>query len=204
MVSEGALGSISQLEDLVRIYQVKEIIFSAQDVPFSVFTGSMTKLGPTLRYMLAATTTMNIVGSVGKDTEGESYAICIHFNLSEISSRRVKRIFDFISSLVLVFLFPVFVLIIPNPIAFLSNLLNVLAGKKTWVSYHPLDPVIGSLPKIAPGILHPAYPRDESELTRRLQHIHYVYARDYHWTTDLSILIAQLKKTGQNNSGYAY
>ena len=201
--SNEALGSMSQLDDLVRIYQVKEIIFSAQDVPFSVFTGSMTRLGPTFRYMLAATTTMNIVGSAGKDTEGESYAIRIHFNLSEVSSRRVKRIFDFLSSFILIVLFPVLMFFIPKPFVFLRNLLQVLIGKKTWVSYHPLDPVISSLPVLAQGILHPAYPRDESDLSRRLQHIHYVYARDYHWTTDLSILISQLKKAGQNNSGYA-
>lgn len=55
----------------------------------------MTKLGPSLRYMLAASTTMNIVGSMSRDTEGESYAIRVHFNLSDPASGRAKRIFDF-------------------------------------------------------------------------------------------------------------
>ena len=94
------------------------------------------------------------------------------------------------------------VFIISNPIRFLQNIFQVITGQKTWVSYHPLDPMVGTLPKLAQGVLHPAYPRDESDLTRRLQHIHYVYARDYHWTTDLSILVSQLKKTGKTNSGY--
>lgn len=196
------LGSIAQLEDLVRIYQVREIIFSAQDVPFSVFTGSMTRLGPGLRYMLAASTTMNIVGSMGKDIAGESYAIRIHFKLTEPSSKRSKRLFDIVSSFMLLVAVPVLVFFISNPIRFLQNIFLVIAGKKTWVSYHPLDPMVVSLPKLPPGVLHPAYPRDESDLTRRLQHIHYVYARDYHWTTDLSILVSQLKRTGKTNSGY--
>jgi GT2 family glycosyltransferase len=200
--SDDVLGTMAQLEDLVRIYHVKEIIFSAQDVPFSQFTESMTRLGPSLRYMLAATSTMNIVGSAGKDTEGESYAIRIHFNLSEISSRRVKRIFDLIASLVLFAFFPLLLIFVPHSFVFLSNISKVFIGNMTWVAYHPLDPVISSLPKLKPGVLHPSYPKDQSELTRRLQHIHYVYARDYHWTTDLSILVAQLKKAGQNNSGY--
>lgn len=199
---DGFIGSITQLEDLVRIYQIKEIIFSAQDVPFSVFTGSMTRLGPGLRYMLAASTTMNIVGSMGKDIAGESYAIRIHFKLTEPSARRSKRLFDLLSSLLILAAFPVLAFIITNPIHFLKNIFQVIAGRKTWVSYHPLDPMVGSLPKLALGVLHPAYPRDESDLTRRLQHIHYVYARDYHWTTDLSILVSQLKKTGKTNSGY--
>lgn len=199
---DGYIGSIVQLEDLVRIYQIREIIFSAQDVPFSVFTGSMTRLGPGLRYMLAASTTMNIVGSMGKDIAGESYAIRIHFKLTEPSAKRSKKLFDILSSFVLFAAFPVLAFFISDPIRFVQNIFLVLSGKKTWVSYHPLDPMVVSLPKLAPGVLHPAYPRDESDLTRRLQHIHYVYARDYHWTTDLSILVSQLKKTGKTNSGY--
>lgn len=201
-LSDGSLGTIAQLEDLIRIYQIREIIFSAQDVPFSVFTGSMTRLGPGLRYMLAASTTMNIVGSMGKDTAGESYAIRVHFNLSHPSSRRAKRIFDIFSSLMLLAAFPVLAIIIPHPFTLLKNTWNVFSGKMTWVSYHPLDPFIGSLPPQAPGVLHPAYPRDETDLSRRLQHIHYVYARDYHWTTDLSVLLMQLKKTGNINDSY--
>ncbi len=197
-----SLGTIAQLEDLVRIYQIKEIIFSAQDVPFSVFTGSMTQLGPALRYMLAASTTMNIVGSMGKDIEGESYAIRIHFNLSQPASRRAKRIFDILSSFIVILVSPVLLFFIPGFYTFFNNTFLVLIGTKTWVSYHPLDPVIDSLPKLAIGVLHPAYPVDATDLSRKLQHIHYVYARDYHWTTDLSILIAQLKKTGQTPSGY--
>lgn len=198
-----SLGTINQLEDIVRVYQIKEVIFSAQDVPFSILTGSMTRLGPSFRYMLAASTTMNIVGSMSKDTEGESYAIRIHFKITEPQARRTKRLFDFISSVVLLLLFPVLLFLLPHPLTVLKNILQVLLGRMTWVSYHPLDPEIESLPRLPKGVLHPAYPIDENDLSRRLRHIHYVYARDYHWTTDLSILLTQLKKTGQSHTGYA-
>jgi hypothetical protein len=201
---QGYIGQLTQLEDIVRVYGVKEIIFSAQDVPFSVFTGSMTRLGPNLRYMLAASTTMNIVGSMSKDTEGEFYAIRVHFKISDPSSKRAKRIFDFITALLFLLAFPILAFFISNSLSLLKNIIQVLTGKKTWVSYHPSDPMIASLPPLSDGVLHPAYPRDESDLTRRLQHIHYVYARDYHWTTDLSIMTTQIGKTGQINSGYAH
>jgi hypothetical protein len=198
----GTLGYIHQLEDIVRVYEVKEIIFSAQDVPFSVFTGSMTQLGPSLRYMLAASTTMNIVGSMSKDTEGESYAIRIHFNLSHPTSRRAKRIFDVLCALIGILTFPILVFLIPHAFSFFKNMIRILGGRLTWISYHPIDPVVASLPPLKAGVLHPAYPEDESDVTQRLQHIHYVYARDYHWTTDLSIVIAQLKKAGQTITRY--
>ncbi len=196
-VADGSLGHINQLEEIVRVYQAKEIIFSAQDVPFTVFTQTMSHLGPSLRYMLAASTTMNIVGSMGKDIAGESYAIQIHFNLSDQSSKRAKRIFDAISSLLLLCTFPIMMFFIPHAMRYLKNTLQVLIGKRTWVAYYPLEAVVKTLPPLPAGVLCPAYPADKNDVDRRLQHIHYVYARDYHWTTDLSILVTQLKKIGQ-------
>ncbi len=193
----GYLGHIGQLHDVVRIYQAGEIIFSAQDVPFSVFTSTMSRLGPALRYMLAASTTMNIVGSMGKDIAGESYAIQIHFNLSDPASIRAKRIFDFIASFVLLLLFPVLVFFIPHAFRLFRHIFEVMFGKMTWVSYYPLEGNKQSLPPLPKGVLDPASTADHADPGRRLQHIHYVYARDYHWTTDLSILIAQIKNTGQ-------
>lgn len=198
--SNQILGPIDQLEDIIRVHRIKEVIFSAQDVPFTSFTSSMTKLGPGLRYMLAASATMNIVGSMNKDTQGESYAIRINFRLSHQASLRAKRIFDFMSSSILIILSPVLYFFLSSPRnALWKNLFAVWTGKKTWISYHPADPMIHSLPPIPPGILHPVYQEDVVSSPRRLEHIHYVYARDYHWTTDLSILASQLNRIGQTN-----
>lgn len=191
------IGMLTQLEDIVRVHRVHEIIFSAQDVPFSKFTGSMTLLGPGLRYMLAASTTMNIVGSMSSDTEGESYAIRINFKLSHPASIRAKRIFDIVSSLLLLALSPVLIFFIPSIPGFFKNLFTVLFGKKTWVSYHPADVLNSSLPPLPPGILSPIITASEALPLRRLEHIDYVYARDYHWTTDLAMLSGQLRNIGQ-------
>ena len=191
------MGNLLQLEDIVRIHDIKEIIFSAQDVPFSVFTSSMTRLGPRLRYMLAASTTMNIVGSMNKDTEGESYAIRVNFKLAHPVSKRSKRLFDILTAIILLTLFPVFVFVVPGISSYLKNIFQVLVGKKTWVGYHPSDPVQSTLPPLPYSVLSPAYPDGKDDGSKRLRHIHYVYARDYHWTTDLSILTDQVKKLGQ-------
>jgi hypothetical protein len=146
---DDSLGNLSKLNDIVRVHDVQEIIFSAQDVPFSAFSGSMSSLGPGYRYMLAASTTMNIVGSMSRDTEGESYGLRINFNLSHPSSRRSKRLFDVISSFLFILLTPIWILIIPNKKRALVEAVQVLWGKKTWVSYNPADPMITSLPRIA-------------------------------------------------------
>jgi GT2 family glycosyltransferase len=191
------LGSLAQLKDIVRVHNIQEIIFSAQDVPFSVFSGSMSALGTGYRFMLAASTTMNIVGSMSRDTEGESYGLRINFKLSDPTSQRSKRLFDVISSILLIICFPVILIFIQNKGNALSHLFQVLVGRKTWVSYNPADPMINSLPQLYPGILYPAYTDGHPNELIRLEHIHYVYARDYHWTTDFSILTSQLKRIGQ-------
>jgi len=191
------LGSLSQLSDIVRVHRIKEIIFSAQDVPFSKFTAEMTSLGPTLRYMLAASATMNIVGSMNRDTEGESYAIRVNFKLSHKASIRAKRIFDLVSSIILLFASPVLFFLIESKQYLWTNIFNVMTGKRTWISYDPGDPMSASLPFLRPGVLGPIYPQDEMSSSKRVEYLHYVYARDYHWTTDLSLLIAQWKKLGQ-------
>lgn len=191
------LGVLAQLSDIVRVHRIKEIIFSAQDVPFSEFTSQMTTLGPSFRYMLAASSTMNIVGSMNRDTEGESYAIQVHFKLSRPASLRAKRIFDMISAGILLLASPVIYFFIQPNKYLLQNILNVLRGHRTWISYDPSDQMISSLPHIKKGILSPSYAGDALASSRRLEYIHYVYARDYHWTSDLSLLASQLNKIGQ-------
>ena len=198
--NETFLGSLNQLNDIVRVHDVQEIIFSAQDVPFSVFSGSMSTLGTGYRFMLAASTTMNIVGSMSRDTEGESYGLRINFKLSHPTSQRSKRLFDIVTSLILIILSPVILLFVKNKGRTLANMFQVFTGSKTWVSYNPADPMIKSLPRLDPGVLFPAYTDGHPNELIRLEHIHYVYARDYHWTTDFSILTSQLKRIGQNRS----
>lgn len=196
-IQPDTLGQLSKIEDIVRVHKVSEIIFSAQDVPFSRFTDSMTHLGPGLRYMLAASTTMNIVGSMNRDTEGESYAIRVLFNLSYPASLRAKRIFDIIVSILFILCSPLLILYIQHINSLFPNIFLVLSGRRTWISYHPGDLLRSTLPPIKQGILSPIYPDQDDGIQHRLEHIHYVYARDYHWTTDLGILLSQLKKIGQ-------
>nr|MDQ3015792.1 hypothetical protein [Bacteroidota bacterium] len=196
------LGPFSQLKDIIRVHQVKEVIYSAQDVPFSKFTGSMSLQGPGLRYMLAASTTMNIVGSMSSQTEGESYAIRIDFKLSHPASKRAKRMFDILTSFLMFILSPILFFAIANSKYFFNNIFSVLSGSLTWIAYHPDDTLISSLPVIKQGILSPMIPIDDEGASRRLSHIHYVYARDYHWTTDLSMLTARWQDIGQKPLNY--
>lgn len=192
------VGHIDQLADIVRIRGVEEIIFSSRDVSFSTFTRAMAQLGPGLRYMMAASTTENIVGSMHKDAEGELYGMQIVFLIATPAGRRAKRITAIISSLVLLLTFPLWCLLVKRSGAAFINLWRVLTGRMELVSYHPVDQRLDTLPPLNKGILYPGYPEDNDKGRKKLSHINFIYARDYHWSTDLSILGTQFRKLGQN------
>ncbi|HUR31081.1 MAG TPA: hypothetical protein VMZ69_06590, partial [Saprospiraceae bacterium] len=113
-----------------------------------------------------------------------------------------KRIFDVVASIAILIVSPLLYFFVHTKTSFWPNIFLVLSGKYTWVSYHPGDPMTSALPHLYPGILSPIGLQDEILSSRRLEHIHYVYARDYHWSTDLSILITQIKKIGQKPMSY--
>ncbi len=197
------LGHIDQLDDIVRVHQVGEIIFSAQDVPFAAFTRAMSALGPSLRYMLAASTTLNIVGSMNKDAEGESYAIRVHFNLSHPQARRAKRLFDLAAAVLMLVTAVIWLPLSGFHLGAVADVFRVIRGRCTFVAYHPEDPLQSTLPPLRKGLLHPGQPTPGDPEQRRLRHIDYVYARDYHWTTDLSILIQQFGRLVKPNRRHA-
>lgn len=196
-ISHDYLGDIDQLPEIVRVHGVREIIFSAQDVPFSLFTKSMTRLGPDLRYMLAASTTMNIVGSINSESAGESYAIRLHFRIAHKTARRSKRVFDTLSSFMLLILSPLIILVARHKSNIYRNIFSVLSGKLTWVSYYPEDPAMNTLPPLKPGIFSPDPDNTFTRNEKQFSQINFVYARDYHWTHDLSILSTQWQNTGR-------
>lgn len=192
------IGSIDQLDDIVRIHKAEEIIFSARDVGFSLFTKTIAHLGPSLRYMMAASTTENIVGSMNKDTEGELYGMEVHFQIATPAGKRAKRLTSFLTSLLLLPTSMLWMWFCKNPFFVWINLIRILIGNNELVGYHPHDPKLDTLPSLKIGVLYPGYNEADDAGRKKISHINFIYARDYHWSTDLSILTNHWQKLGQN------
>ena len=88
---------------------------------------------------------------------------------------------------------PIFLFAVKNRKKFIQNLLNVLIGKKSIVGYQEQNTTTIDLPRIKPGILHPAdeLTINDDSITDKLN---LIYARDYKVVKDFTIVSKAFKK----------
>ncbi|MEY2904026.1 MAG: hypothetical protein RJA52_42, partial [Bacteroidota bacterium] len=92
---------------------------------------------------------------------------------------RQKLLFDYFSSIIILFGFPFIFIFQKRPLKFFSNLYFILIRKKTWVGYSQTD----DLPVILPPIIF-----IESENSEAQSFMQFDYAKNYHWRKDFRIL----------------
>lgn len=193
------IGSLEQIEDIVRIHKLDEIVFCALDISSRRIIYVMTKLtGVPVNYKIAPPESLSIIGSNSINTAGELYTI--NFNsIGKASNLRTKRLFDFFISLVLIPLFPLWALFVPGCFAALGRLLQVLSGSKTLVGYFMytgFDPT--SLPALRKGILSPvAGVNPENIAQEEADRINVMYAKDYKLSNDMIIFWKGFRRLGQ-------
>lgn len=187
------LGNIDQISDIVQIYGIDEIIFSGKDLTSQQIIHHMMHLKPSgLEYKIAPPEGMSIIGSSSINTAGDLYLV--HINTINMPTyRRLKRMFDVLASVVLLFAYPFIFSLYRNKIQLLKNILSVLIGRRTWVGYwQPGDlsnSYADSLPPLKKGVLNPAdsikIPGVSDEIRGKLN---VFYAKDYKFANDFNIL----------------
>ncbi len=193
------LGQIRQLEDLIIIYKVEEIIFCARDIASQDIIGHMLNLSHIdVEYKIAPPESLSIIGSNSINTAGDLYLINLN-TIGRPSGKREKRLFDLLSSLILLVLCPILFLFLKNRLKAFSNILKVMFGINTWVGYYfneSINP--GELPKIKKGILSPIDGLGKKNIDESLKEkLNFLYAKDYKFTNDLNILIKGLLNIGR-------
>jgi GT2 family glycosyltransferase len=195
-----ALGDPAQLPEIVKVHDVREIIFSAVDNRSAQIIRTMNRLaGVPVEFKVALPEGSPIVGSNSVERPGELYFVELSA-LSQSNNKRRKRAFDIFFSLVFLILLPVMLVIVRKRKSFLKNIFLVLKGEKTWIGYCPVaGETEKELPHLPPGVLCPASllssPAPEEEVCRNMNH---TYARNYHLSLDVRILFRSLKKLGDS------
>lgn len=192
------IGNIDQIEEIVQINKADELIFCAQDIRSKDIIKTM--LGFTnlnLNYKIAPPRSLSIIGSNSINTAGDFYTV--HLNSIALGfNQRKKRIFDFLSSLVLLICYPILAFFVRKPLLFFINICKVLAGFNTWVGYTRIPAInISALPALKNGILSPkdsiAKEVEDAEILERLN---MMYAKDYKVVNDLMIVLSNIKSLG--------
>jgi O-antigen biosynthesis protein len=129
------LGTIDHLAELVKKYQVKEIIFCENGLSFKEIIDAIKTLPINTRNKFHASGSSSIVGSQHKNTGGEFISHSIKYSIGLPLQRRNKRTIDILVSLLFLFAAPGIIFIKKNIAAFYRNVFAVLAAKRTWIGY---------------------------------------------------------------------
>jgi hypothetical protein len=147
-----------------------------------------------LDFKIAPEESMYVIGSNSINTQGEHYAFELN-SINKPENVRNKRLFDFISSFLLLLVSPILILINRSFFKLYKNLFSVLIGIKSLVSYHKLGEN-DALPKIKSGVLNPVSHVNSEYSERTLFKLNMLYAKEYQLKNDFDILIRNLNRIG--------
>lgn len=192
------LGEKSQLSEIVRIYNVDEIIFCGSDIPASEIISIMLNLSDyNIDFKILPPESFFIVGTNSVSTYEDLYTLPLESIFSNLN-RNKKRIFDLICSIFLLLLFPIVSLFIKNKKQALKNILYVFKGKYTFVGFN-FNNSNDFQYLIKPSIFSPLDIFDYSKLLKiddekLVFKVLFNYLKNYRMQDDFLILLKALKK----------
>jgi GT2 family glycosyltransferase len=127
----------NQLEDIIRVHQLNEMIFSAQDVGASKIIQYMADTATLdLEYKIAQPNASYLIGSSSIDQAGAYYNI--HFDALQLpANKRIKRLLDLIFASIFILLTPLIFWFYQKPKRFIKNICQVLLGRYSFVGVMP-------------------------------------------------------------------
>jgi GT2 family glycosyltransferase len=196
--TNGFLGNIAQIRDIINIYTIDELIFCAKDMPAENIIDQMSALQHTqVEYKIAPPESMSIIGSNSIDTAGDLYVIDIN-SIGKFQNRRSKRVFDVVISMALLASYPITVFITGHPLNYVQNILSVLFGLKSITGYHPMEQHEHKLPQIRKGIIYPTDTLDKQNIDlQAIGRINMLYARDYRIGYEFRLLYKGFRHLGR-------
>jgi hypothetical protein len=178
------IGNITQIAALVKLYRINELIFCGSNLSTARIMALMHELQPLQpEFKIAPASDKNIIiGSNAILIKDELFHRKGN-SLNCYNNRLKKKLFDFISSLLLLLTSPFSIWFLQHKKDFLGNILAVLTGAKSWVSYAPSEDT-----KRRKGIFSPAIILGEAPSKELMQKANRLYAENYDWKFDLKIL----------------
>jgi len=197
--TDGYIGHIDQLKEIIKIYKIDEVIFCAKDLPAHTIIDYMSGLNiAQVEYKIAPPESLSIIGSNSINTSGDTYIIELD-SIAKPNNKRSKRLLDFLASIIFLISFPIIFIINKKPFGFIRNLFLVLIGHKSWVGYKVTQNIIvHKLPKIKPGVLYPTdIIKDNDVSSETIDRLNLLYARNYKILTDINIIFNGIRNLGR-------
>lgn len=189
--SDEYLGDVSQLNEVVEVYQADEIIFSTKDIQLQEIILAMSKVNqPNVDFKIAPEESLFIIGSNSVDNPGDLYTIDINFAIARPAAKRNKQLVDLSLSVLFLLTFPIHLLFVKNKSNFLKNIFSVLFLQKSWVGYLNKEIDNKHLPKLKKGVLSPinGLQNKQTISDNTAKRLNLLYAKHYQVANDLLLI----------------
>jgi len=197
--SNGFIGHMGQIKEIITIHKINEVIFCAKDVPAQVIIDMMSELkNEQVDYKIAPPESLSIIGSNSINTSGDLYVIDINAIIKK-TNRRNKRMLDLLVSSSLLIFYPAAIFMVRKPIGLIRNIFSVFFGWKSWVGFGPhTEHESHRLPEIKQGVLNPLDAFKHTNMpVEAIARLDLLYARDYKLSNDLNIIIKGFRNLGR-------
>lgn len=194
------VGNISQIKEIIKIYQINEVIFCAKSISQQKIISTMAELkADNLHFIIAPPETDFIIGSNTINTPTDLYVISVN-SISDDDNKRKKRLLDITLAIFTLLFSPILCFTIKRPIGLWKNTFSVLFGSKTWIGYSNTSTISNnSLPKIKKGILTTQDSLDKKDVDlSTLNRLNLLYARNYRLQSDFNTFIKAFREIGRN------
>lgn len=121
------------LSDMLFCFPVHSVFVNMQEISYKQLINQMESLSPTDSIIRLYHPEIETFISSKEILNQQEFFIHDDFAITHITQRRIKRITDIFLSLLILLLFPFLLFLLHKPMQAFKNLLQVLAGKKTWV-----------------------------------------------------------------------
>lgn len=190
------VGSYLKIKELAQALPFREIIFCQGALSYAVIINCIEQLPAAISTKIHTYGTTSIVGSNSKDSSGEVVSKENGYQLSDPYNRRLKRLIDVSVALISILTFPIHMILVKKPFAFIRNCVQVLFAQKTWIGYALQEkelPLLSSPVITCNGIPASVIQQLPNE---SLQMMDYWYARDYEPASDLRLILKSYRQLG--------
>ena len=192
----GALGSFSEINEIIKKYKIDEVVFASFDISFKNIIKWLISLSETsLNFKILPENSHFLIGSNSRETLGDYYSPDSNWELSKISNKRNKRVIDFIFSFLFLIFCPILMWFSNSPTLFLKNMIAILRAERTFVGFN--EKYESHFPNIRKGILFPtSHLKRENFDSKEVRNINMRYAKDYSSRNDLYIIFKCINQLG--------
>ena len=189
--NKNAVAPLEKVDEIALTLGAEEILFCIGKLSYQEVFFYASSIRSSLRFRFHAMDSCSIVGSDSDDSTGEAITSETIFNLEQPNNRRLKRLIDIITAVVMIVLFPIHFIMTKRPFHLLRNCFAVLVGEKTWIGYNTTNS--SSLPRLRKAVISTngkimAEPNDNS--------INYWYAKNYEPLQDIRLIVKNYKHLG--------